>query len=385
MTLKSYGGSQLTLSRFKESIMAVMNMQVSKWTFTLFNFDTQFNYKTYLESEEFDIKRAVFGFENSRCQNKHIQGYVEFHRSYRFNHVRSVLATAHWQRAVGTAAQNFKYCTKSGVYECIGDWTADKHASDFNFTRIILKGLLSKYSPLVKCSKEYMSKRKDYDSAVKMLQHIKRQHANFDKYKNCKLSNWQFEVFKLLMSQDGRQVLWVVDITGNRGKSWFCFYMMAMYSYFICDGSIDIRDLCFTLPDDFNGILFDVCRNMEKTFNYNSLESVKNGYLVSGKYEGKIKQFNSVPTAVLSNFFPDLSKLSLDRWQIVELGEGDYLDANTVGKYKTQLIRPYVPPPIMPDLEKDLNILQFLQDNLNDEAYIVPQQQSHQARQQGKN
>ena len=31
-------------------------------------------------------------------------------------------------------------------------------ASEFNFTRIILKGLLSKYSPLVKCSKELCRK-----------------------------------------------------------------------------------------------------------------------------------------------------------------------------------------------------------------------------------
>ena len=119
-----------------------------------------------------------------------------------------------------------------------------------------------------------MSKRKDYDSAVKIIQHIKR-HVNFDTYKNCKLSNWQIKIFKLLMSRNRRQVFWVVDITGNRGKSWFCFFIMAMYSYFICDGSTDIRDLCFTLPDDFNRILFDVCRNMEKTFNYNSLQSVK--------------------------------------------------------------------------------------------------------------
>ena len=101
----------------------------------------------------------MWGYENTHNQNHHIQGYIEFNRSYRFNHVRAILCTAHWQRALGTAFQNYKYCTKSGVFETIGEWTTDKHSKECNLTGIILKGLLSKYAPVVKCSREYLSKR----------------------------------------------------------------------------------------------------------------------------------------------------------------------------------------------------------------------------------
>ena len=344
--------------------MTLDNIQVSKWAFTLHQFDRDFNYKEYMESGDFDIKRAVLGYENSRTMNAHIQGYVEFNRTYRFHYVKTIFNDAHWERAVASPAQNYKYCTKSGAYETIGEWSTENTARNTSITGLILKGLLSRYAPVVKCSKEYMAKRKDYDSAADMLRHIRRQHSNFEKYKKCKLSNWQLKIFQMLQSQSERHVLWIVDSTGNKGKSFFCFFMDALYNYFISDGSLDARDLSFVLPEEFKGILFDLCRNMKGRFNYDSLESVKNGFLISGKYEGKIRRFNSVPTAVMANFPPDLSKLSRDRWQVITLGEDNFTNADNVGKYGTENILPYVQPSIMPDLNRDIDIVKFLQDHL---------------------
>ena len=168
---------------------------------------------------------------------------------------------------------------------------------------------MSMCAPLVKCSKDYMVRRKGYDQAAAMLQQITQQHMTFDAFKHSKLWNWQFSAFHLLKNENERKILWVVDPIGNWGKSWFCFYMNALYNYFICDGSLDSRDLEFTLPSEFWGILFDLCRNSRINFNYNTLESVKNGFLISGKYEGKIRNFKRVPVAVLTNFSPEYQAL----------------------------------------------------------------------------
>ena len=325
------------------------------------------NYKLYLKNGGFGVKRAILGYEQSGAndQGGHIQGYIEFIRSRRFNFVRGIFVDAHWQRAVGSPKQNYDYCAKGKLFDTIGDWTAEQtDTSQHSATGTIIRGLLSKYAPQVKCSKDYMFRKREYDDAAKLVATIQIQHANYDKFKNSKLSNWQFEVFNLLKNQSERKVLWVVDEQGDKGKTWFSKFMMYMYNYFVCDGTLDCRDLCYILPDKFHGIIFDLCRTMQSEFKYTVLESVKNGHVMSGKYEGKQRIFDPVPVAVLANFLPDVSKLSADRWEIIELGSGQYINANKVGLHDVQAILPYVQPPIMPELFKNVNILNFLNEKL---------------------
>ena len=299
------------------------NIQVSRWAFTLHRYNETLNYKDYLSTERFGIKRAILGFESLNNQrNSHIQGYIELRRSRRLAFVINILPTAHWQRAVGTPLQNYNYCSKSKVFELIGDWTKEQRGVDCNTSNLIIKGLLSDYAPQVKCSKEYMLRNKAYDEAAGMVSSIRSQHRAFNDLKNCKLSNWQFDIFKELINQPDRIVLWVCDKVGNTGKTFICKFLRVMYNFFVSDGTLDSRDLCYMFPEKISGIIFDVCRNAEGKFNYEVLEGAKNGFLVSGKYEGKVRCFKRVPVGVFANFLPDVSKLSADRWKIVELGKG---------------------------------------------------------------
>ena len=67
------------------------------------------------------------------------------------------------------------------------------------------------------------------------------------------------------------------------------------------------------MSDDVKGICFDVSRASRNYFNYSTLESVKNGYLVSGEYFGKVCRFPVDAVVVSANCYPNSGLLSQDR------------------------------------------------------------------------
>ena len=172
------------------------------------------------------MKRAILGFESlNNRQTRHIKGYVELQRGHSLSYVKRILSSAHWQRAVGSAMQNYNYCTKSKVFESIGEWNVEQRETDDNVCGLIIYGLLSEHRATVKCSKQYMLRKEGYDCAAKLVSSIRQQHEAFKSYQNCKLSNWQFKILQILIAQPGRKVLWVCDEVGKRGKTFLCQFL----------------------------------------------------------------------------------------------------------------------------------------------------------------
>ena len=55
------------------------------------------------------------------------------------------------------------------------------------------------------------------------------------------------------------------------------------------------------------------------TLNYENLEVIKDMYFYSGKYEGGMICGNSPHLIVFANEPPDKERMSLDRWEIVQI------------------------------------------------------------------
>ena len=108
-----------------------------------------------------------------------------------------------------------------------------------------------------------------------------------------------------------------------------------------------------------NGFVMDVCRNALKNFDYSVLECLKNGYIITGKYNGHVRRFRKVPVVVFSNEFPNQSMLSIDRWQIVTLGkDGIPLDTSAVVSPGENY--PFAAPPELPDLIENFDLRKLL-------------------------
>ena len=103
-----------------------MNAQQSRarrWCFTVNNPPTDALVKVKSDDR---VRRGIFGEEIGESGTPHIQGYLEFFSPLRFNAVKALLPRAHLSAARGSSFDNYKYCSKDGKFETIGEWESIK-------------------------------------------------------------------------------------------------------------------------------------------------------------------------------------------------------------------------------------------------------------------
>ena len=377
-TCQSYRDSALT-----KMVSLSPSQQRQRWVFTLNNFDRNFNYKNYLRDANFKIKRAVWGYERApQNGTPHLQGYAEFERSVRLGFVRRILAAAHWEGAIGSAQENYLYCTKTKSFDLIGDFSKEAAAASTKKLRTseVIKGLLNPSTTLqTMLSREYASHHIYFDKIMRRIKEANAYRELYEEWSNKKLRIWQYTVLKRVLSQEERKVTWIYDMSGNRGKSFLANYMYLLYKFQLIDGQIKCRDLAGVLDIDSQGICIDVCRAAENTLDYNCLECLKNGIITSGKYAGICLRFKPKKVVVFSNFYPDCRKLSGDRWDILTTGEGVLQNVDDDNVIDPSLLYPFVAPPPACDLTPDFNIRKYLTDKGVIEAEASESQASNDA------
>lgn len=142
-----------------------------------------------------------------------------------------------------------------------------------------------------------------------------------DQYKTALVKKWQLDIMTSLFAQGSRKVLWVVDAVGNSGKSYLARILSFVYGYDLFDGVSAANHITYLISPRPNGFIFDVTRSDARLFSYQTLEQVKNGFIMSGKYAGIKRLFKPVPVIVFANFEPErsIATLSEDRWDIHHL------------------------------------------------------------------
>lgn len=125
---------------------------------------------------------------------------------------------------------------------------------------------------------------------------------------------WQRRLFDDLSSApDTRKIIWIHDEVGNSGKSYFATHYNDKPSYYITGGKSS--DIFYGYKYE-SVVFFDLARMKQDIVQYDVMENFKNGQFYSTKYESKTVKFNVPHVVVFSNFYPDTTKLSADRWDI---------------------------------------------------------------------
>ena len=340
-------------------------LQRKKWTFTHNNYDVEFDYETEFRRECHRIHRMVVGFETGPiCSTRHLQGYCEFKRTVRYSTVCNILPNAYWRPALGSASSNYEYCTKGGDFFVIGTFDDHRTIRSGVPIRSMLSGLLDKQTKLqLMCTESYAKHHTYFGKVVDDLREAKVNYNMFDVWKVKRLYVWQDKLLKKLFVQDDRTVMWVYEEAGGKGKTFLATYLSILYSYLTLDGSIKTRDLANFFPAEAEGICIDVARSAKDTFDYEVLEKLKDGYLVTGKYEGRRVRFLPKKVIVFANFHPDIAKLSEDRWDIHRLGApaGSFSDIRPIiSSGCISQSHPFRPPPSVPNLKEDFSLQVFL-------------------------
>jgi len=258
----------------------------------------------------------VYGYEVCpTTQRPHLQGYIYFANARSFEAVKKIFPNQHVEIAKGAPEQNFDYCTKDGLF--------------------FEKGV----RPLSDKQKG-VNERERFDAARKSAEAGKFSEIPSDIYiryygafKRIRLEDappvtstdiavlrpWQEALRQRLTGPvDSRKILWFTDLNGGQGKTEFAKWCVINLNAHIVHNA-KTADIAYGLPVDPKVVLFDFTRSIEGHVNYGVLEAIKNGMVYSSKYESRMKCFPKPHVVVFSNFEPDQTKLSADRWDITNL------------------------------------------------------------------
>lgn len=150
-----------------------------------------------------------------------------------------------------------------------------------------------------------------------------------DPLENKTLHQWQKDIINLCKTEpDDRKVNWYYDEIGGKGKTSLAKHLWIKNPKNLIylggkanDIKHGVKSFTDNIDNDLKICIFDFTRSIENYISYEAIENVKNGFFFNGKYEACMVGFNSPHVIIFANFQPDITKLSLDRWNIVNIND----------------------------------------------------------------
>lgn len=263
-------------------------------------------------------KFLLFGKEKGDNDTPHLQGIVGFCKRRTLSQAKAIISDRAHLEVARSVLASIKYCRKDGDVTELGDIPEQSLSgarSDLeDFKSSVRSGVLS-LSELRELHSDVYAKYPRF-----CIEYV-RDHMPRKEIEDFPLRDWQQDLVTLLSADpDSRTVIFVVDLNGNSGKSWFCDWYESRFpkTQVMLPGKK--ADMAYMLDTDIRVLFMDAPRSKQGEFiQYDFLEDVKNGRVFSGKYESGMKRLDKVHICVMMNEQPDMSKLSADRYMIIEV------------------------------------------------------------------
>jgi len=303
-----------------------------RWCFTLNNPTDGEKEHIVKQVQAADCQYCIIGMEVGASKTPHLQGYYHGRSRLRLTQLKTLLGIRiHAEMARGTDTQNKAYCSKDGsILVELGTPSDTGKENGGGFTlakaaRSATESLSRGEGPELLMADDhqwtaYLRHQKTIEGTAQVLKQSKIMQGHASAFKDTLFRDWQCDLIKYVQDVPSpREIRWYVDYDGNTGKTFMSKYLCAVFGAIRFENgkSSDIKHA-------YQGervALFDLSRSQEEHFNYEVLESIKNGIMFSPKYDSKQKVFDVPHVIVFANWDPDLSKLSKDRWSIMRMSE----------------------------------------------------------------
>ena len=173
---------------------------------------------------------------------------------------------------------------------------------------------------------------------------------------------WQSNVLNMLSkTPDDRHIVWIRDSEGGKGKSVLAKHIVYQLNGVLLEGSV--ADMAYMYNCEPIA-MFDVTRSQAELSDhlYTFAEKLKNGLVVSKKYESRLKKFRPPHVVFFCNFLPKAGKWSKDRVYLIDL---DVME----DACKVEGVEPPAPPPPQPPSRPDSEMIDLTQE---DETVPLP-------------
>lgn len=179
-----------------------------------------------------------------------------------------------------------------------------------------------------------VSHEHNFEYAMKTGDYITSWKDVLAKYKNMNLLSWQAEVIGILGAQSEREILCLVDLRGNTGKSILGKWLEANKILDVCpvisEEYNDYTGYCMEYPRE--GYMFDLprCISTRRMMAlWSGIETIKNGLLFEKRNHPRKMWIEPPKIIVSTNHWPPVDALSKDRWQIYQIVTDTYGDNPT--------------------------------------------------------
>lgn len=289
------------------------------WVFTYNNYTDEIIAKLSVLGIEQGVKYIVFGKEVGETGTPHLQGFVRFSKQVRRTKAVSIIGDC-WMEVAVSEVDAIKYAKKDGDFVEVG--SVEKKPGRRNdleeFKNDVKAGTLSLKEVREKHSETYAKYSR---FCIEYVQ----DHRPAKEVEHHPLRNWQKDLNTILnRPANDRTIVFVVDVKGNSGKTWFSHYYRSLHEDVQVMSPGKKADMAYTLMQDIRVLILDAPRSKQSDFiQYDFLEEVKNGYVFSGKYESMMKTLGKVHVVCLMNEDPDFTKLSQDRYHTIRVTESN--------------------------------------------------------------
>lgn len=169
-------------------------------------------------------------------------------------------------------------------------------------------------------SKNYCSKKDTRDGLI-----IEGKYKIKDPLNGKELYEWQKDIIKIINSEpDDRTIHWYYDKIGCNGKTTLAKHLCMNNKdcIYLTGKAADMKYGIFNMIEQnrtVKTVILDLTRSIENYVSYQGIEEIKNGIFFNTKYESKMCIFDNPHVIIFANFRPIEEKLSIDRWNIVEI------------------------------------------------------------------
>lgn len=293
-------------------------MVCKNWCFTLNNYSNDdINRLNRLIETDTRVNYIIYGKEIAESGTPHLQGFLQLKKGGRLLQAKTIIGSNPHIEPSRNLNASVQYCKKEGDWVEFGGLGggSGKRNDLEEFKNAVKNGVLSmkdlREAHADVCAKyprfamEYV---RDHYPSVTIPEHP--------------LRDWQSNLVTLLEEPpDRRTVIFVVDIVGNSGKSWFADW----YQQKIGDTCQILTpgrraDMSYMLQPNLKVLFLDAPRAKNGDYiQYDFLEDLKNGRVFSPKYESIMKTYEPMHIVVFMNEEPDRTKLSADRFKVINV------------------------------------------------------------------
>jgi hypothetical protein len=279
-------------------------MGSKNWCFTLNNYDDDDIQRiNALVTTEPKVIYLIYGKEVGESGTPHLQGVVSCKQKLRLLQIKNIIGGNPHLECARNINAAIIYCKKDGDWEEFGTRSKGQGSrNDLEDFKEAVKGGMLSLSEIREHHSEVYAKYQRF-----CLEYIDDHYPKVT-VPNFELRPWQVTLKNLLEEPaDRRKIIFVVDETGNSGKSWFAHHYTSLIgetAQVMLPGRK--ADMAYALKPNLKILFLDAPRS-------------KNGYVFSTKYESRIKSYEPMHVVVNMNEPPDTSKLSMDRFKIINI------------------------------------------------------------------